>query len=111
MKYTKAGTKLAERMEEEVLDKYKVVERNKVAFRGGGAPLEWRMVSKSKEFRIRKWVEDCSERISPCLENTTCSVCNVTRRSQRKKKSEAAARNGYHDRSDKENKIRRKSGC
>ena len=45
----------AERDEEEVLDKYKVEEGNKEAFRGGGAPLEWRNVSQSKRYRIRKW--------------------------------------------------------
>ena len=46
---------LAERMEEEVLEKYKVEERNKNACRGRGAPLEWRKVRKSKKYRIRKW--------------------------------------------------------
>ena len=36
---------LAERMEEEVLDKYKVEESKREAFRGRrGAPLEWRRV-------------------------------------------------------------------
>ena len=39
---------LAERMEEEVLDKYKGEGSMKDAFRGRGAPLEWRMVRKSK---------------------------------------------------------------
>ena len=42
-------------MEEEVLDKYKVEESKKEAFRGRGAPLEWRRVRKSKKYRIRKW--------------------------------------------------------
>ena len=46
---------LAERMEEEVLNMYEVEESKKEAFRGGGAPLEWRWVRKSKRYRIRKW--------------------------------------------------------
>ena len=44
---------LAERMEEEVLDKYEVEESKKEAFRGGGASLEWRRVRKNKKYRIR----------------------------------------------------------
>ena len=46
---------LAERMEEEVLDKYKVEGSKREAFRGRGAPLEWRRVRKNKKYRIRKW--------------------------------------------------------
>ena len=38
-------------MEEEVLDKYKVEESIREAFRGRGAPLEWRSVRKSKKYR------------------------------------------------------------
>ena len=46
---------LAERMEEEDLDKYKVEESKKNAFRGRGAPLEWRRVRGNTRNRIRKW--------------------------------------------------------
>ena len=46
--------KLAERMEEEVLDKYNVEECKREAFRGRGAPLEWRRVRKNKKYRIKK---------------------------------------------------------
>ena len=41
---------LTERMEEEVLDKYKVEER----FRGRGVPLEWRTVRKNNKYRRKK---------------------------------------------------------
>ena len=51
--------KLAEKMEEEVLDKYKVKESKREPFRGGGAPLEWRRVRKNKNQRTRKWRDDC----------------------------------------------------
>ena len=52
-----------DRMEEEVLDKYKVEESKKEAFRGRGVPLERRRVRKSKKYRIRKCGEDCWARI------------------------------------------------
>ena len=54
---------LAERMEEEVLDKYKVEESKREAFRGSGDPLEWRRVRKNKKYGIRKWGEDCWAKI------------------------------------------------
>ena len=46
---------LAERIEEEVLDKYKVEESKREAFKGRGAPLEWRRVRGSKKYRIKEW--------------------------------------------------------
>ena len=46
---------LAGRMEEEVLDKYKIEESKREASRGRGAPLEWRRVRENKRYRIRKW--------------------------------------------------------
>ena len=55
---------LAERMEEEVLDKYKVEDSKSEAYRGqrrtagvGGC------VRRSKTYRIRMWREDCWARI------------------------------------------------
>ena len=54
---------LAERMEEEVLDKHKVEDSKREAFRGRGAPLEWKRVRSNKKYRIRKWGEDCWARI------------------------------------------------
>ena len=50
---------LAGRMEEKVMDKYKVEESNKEAFSGRGAPLEWRRVRENRKYRIRKRSEDC----------------------------------------------------
>ena len=46
---------LVKRMEEEVLDKYKVEESKREAFRGRGAPSEWRRVRKNKKYSIKKW--------------------------------------------------------
>ena len=46
--------RLAEKMEEEILDKYKVDDSERVAYRGGGFPLEWTRVWKSRQYRIRK---------------------------------------------------------
>ena len=45
---------LAERMEEEVLSKYKVEESNKEAFQGRSAVLEWRAVRKKQEIQNEK---------------------------------------------------------
>ena len=47
--------KLAEKVEEEVLDKYKVEESKRRALKSRGDPLEWRKVSKTKRDKIRKW--------------------------------------------------------
>ena len=46
---------LAEGIEEEVLDKYKVEESKKGAFKGRGKLLEWRRVRRNKKYKIRKW--------------------------------------------------------
>ena len=47
---------LAGRMEGKVLDKYKVKESKKVAFKGRGNPLKWKRVRRSKKYRIRNVV-------------------------------------------------------
>ena len=47
--------KLAEKMDEEVLDKYKVEDSKREAHRGKGSPLEWRRVRRSKKYRPRMW--------------------------------------------------------
>ena len=73
-------------MEEEVLDKYKVEESKREAFRGKGPPLEWRRVRKNKKYRRSNWREDCWQDFSLCLDNVTCSVCKVGRTNRRKKK-------------------------
>ena len=54
---------LAERMEEELLNKYEVEESNKDAFKGRSAPLEWKRVRKNKKYITRKWRECCWARI------------------------------------------------
>ena len=46
---------LVEKMKEEVLDKYKVEESKRGAFKGRGDPLEWRRVRKNKRYKIRRW--------------------------------------------------------
>ena len=55
--------KLAERMEEEVLDKNKVGESKRGAFKDRGDPLEWREVRKNKRNKVRKWGQDCWSKI------------------------------------------------
>ena len=46
---------VVEKMEAEVLDRYKIEESKTDAFKGRGAPLEWRTVRKNKKHRIIKW--------------------------------------------------------
>ena len=46
---------LAEKIEEEVLDKYKVEDSKRQAYSGRGALLEWRRVRRSRKCRTRKW--------------------------------------------------------
>ena len=55
--------KLAKKSEEEVLDKYKVEDSKREAFRGRGSPLEWRRRRRSRKYKIRKWREDSWARI------------------------------------------------
>ena len=55
--------KIAEKVEEEVLNKYKVEDSKRGAYRGRGISLEWRRVRRSKTYRIRNWSEDCWARI------------------------------------------------
>ena len=56
--------KLAEKIEEEVLDKYKVDDSKRGAYRGRGSSLEWRRrVRQSRKYRLRKWTEHCWARI------------------------------------------------
>ena len=97
---------LASRMEEEVLDKYKVEESNREAFKGGGAPLEWRKVRKNKKYRIKKWGEDCWARIFSLFKelNLQRLQCNQEEEIKQKQRMMTIKR------TDKENKIRRKSG-
>ena len=45
---------LAERMEEEVLDKCKVEGSKREGYRGRGDPLEWRRERRSKEYKLRR---------------------------------------------------------
>ena len=44
-----------EKNEAEVVDKCKIEESKREAFKDRGAPLEWRRVRKNKRNRIRRW--------------------------------------------------------
>ena len=104
--------KLAERMEEDVLDKCKVEESKRGAFTGRSDPLIWRKVRKNKRYKIRKWVEDCWARVF-----SWCREYNL-QRSQRKQEESTVEeemkqqqRMTIIERSEKENQIKRKDGC
>ena len=67
---------LVVRMEEEVLDKYKVEESKRGAYKG----RERRRVCRNKREK------SVGQELTPCFENTTCSVCKGSRRSQQKRR-------------------------
>ena len=50
---------LCGKMEEEVLEKCKVEEIKKDAYKGRGEPLKWPIVKQEKRDPPRKWSEDC----------------------------------------------------
>ena len=103
---------LAERMEEDVLDKYKVEKSERGTFKGRGTPLEWRRVRRNKRYKIRKWREDCWARIFSLLrEIQLAAFAKQTGGVNRRGGDEAAAKDGYHERSDKENQIKSKDRC
>ena len=51
--------KLRDKTEDEVLEKYKVDESKRGAYKGRCEPSEWRIVQRAKKYQPRKWVEDC----------------------------------------------------
>ena len=99
----------AERVEKEVLDTYKFEESKREAFRGRGASQKWRRVRKNKKYRLRKWREErllgknflVVQRIQLAASAKQAGGVNGRRR------DEAAAKNGDHERSDKENQVKR----
>ena len=50
-------------MEEEVLEKYKVEETVKGAYKGRDEPSEWRIVQGVKKYQPREWGEGCWARV------------------------------------------------
>ena len=55
--------RIAENIEDEVLEntRWRIAKRE--AYRGRGVPSEWRMVRRIKKYQLRKWSEDCWARI------------------------------------------------
>ena len=56
-------TKIAGKIEEEVLSNHKVEDSTKEAYRGRSVPMEWILVRRNMQYRIRKWGEECWARI------------------------------------------------
>ena len=54
---------LAGKIQGEVVGKRTVEDSKREAFKGRGAPLEWRRVRRSKKYRIKTWRENCWARI------------------------------------------------
>ena len=75
---------LAGRMEEELMENYKVEESKREAFRG--KVLFGMEGAQKQEIQNKKVGRRLLGHIFPCLKNTNCSVCNVSSRSHGKKK-------------------------
>ena len=68
---------LAEKMEEEVLDKNKMEDSKRGAYRGRGSSLEWREDTNVARRLLGK-------NLSLCSRNTACSVCKACMRIRQK---------------------------
>ena len=55
--------RIAEKIEEEVWDEYKVDGSKREACKGRGAHPEWRLVRRRKNYPLRQWSEDCQAKI------------------------------------------------
>ena len=103
---------LAERMEVEVLDKYKVEDSKREAFKGRSAQLEWRRDAQKQE-RQNKKVE--RRLLGQNLRLVQRMQLATTARQAggvggRRRRDESAAKSRDYERSDKENQIERKNG-
>ena len=72
---------LAGKIQGEVVGKRNVEDSEREAFKGRGAPLEWRRVRRSKKHRIKNGEKIAGQESSPCSESTTCRICKASRRS------------------------------
>ena len=96
---------LTERMEEEVLDKYKVEKSERGALQGGGNTLERERLNLKVERRL------LGKNFLFVWRIQLAAFAKQTGGVNRRGGDEAAAKDGYHDRSDQENQIKRKDGC
>ena len=91
---------LAERIQEEVLDKHKVEESKREVFRGGGALLEWRRVRKNKKYRRRKWEKTAGQEFFFVLRLQLAASAKQAGGVNGRRRDEAAAKNDEYERSD-----------
>ena len=102
--------KLSDKIEEEVLQRYKVEVNKREANKGRGQPSEWRMVQRVKKYQPRKWSEDCRERILSCFSEHDLQRRQGMRESQREEEEmRQQQRMKYHERHDKENQVKGQS--
>ena len=100
---------LAGKIEAEVLDKYKVENSKREAYRGRDAPLEWRRLRRSKKYRIRKWREDCWARIFALFREYNLQRLQ-SKQEELAEEEEMKQQQKKHEGSYKENQIKRKNG-
>ena len=71
--------KLAKRMEEEVLDKYKVEESRRLPLKA--TLWNGEKYAETRDIKLESGEKTAWREFSPCLENTICSACKASRRS------------------------------
>ena len=94
------------------MNKYKVEESNKETFTGRSAPLEWRRVRKNQTIQNKK-VERrlLGKNFLLVLRIQLAASAKQAGGVDRRGGDKAAAKNGYHEKSDKEIQIKRMNGC
>ena len=104
--------KIVRKIEDEVLDKYKLENTNKEAYRGRGEPSEWRIVRRVKKYQPRKWVKVIGQKFSLGSQSAICSDSKACRKARRRRKRyEAAAKNESYEGHGKENQREKENGC
>ena len=102
---------LAGKTEAEVLDKDKVENSKRKAYRGRDAPLEWRRLRRSKKYRIRKRREECWARIFALFrEYNLQRLQSKQEELAEEEEMKQQQKNEDYEGSNNENQIKRKNG-
>ena len=111
MTLTPCWKNLAERMEEEVLDKYKVKDSEREACKGRGRPAGVEAWAQKQEIQNKKVVRRLlGKYLRLVLRVQLAASAKQAGGVNGRRRDEAAAKNGDYERSCKENQIKRKHG-
>ena len=102
---------LSQRMEEEVLDKYKVEESKKGAFKGRGDPRNGKEAAEARNIILESGEKTAGQEFFLVERIQFTAFAKQAGGASRRGGDEAAAKDGHHEISDKENQTKRKDGC